>query len=423
MSDKNLTELEWKKFSKGKGYKDSAFNKAIASLEKAKSDAALQLDALKDIEKEADSLRKANKADKELVSYLDDLDKALDKQRKLSDFEARKQAKDAAKDSGDDEEETPALLTTRMVPLIRQVRKGEEMQVMLASTGKEVAVLMSRRGISPSKRKLMTDYLDAGTPKFFLGTAIFEENAVTFVLKTQAAGLAKKVKAALLKQTELRLKVRVRGEDPNDIDQDGEDEDEGSPAESTDTGGKAKSADEERYTRRIEALTQALADALKAQHPEAGKLRAVIGFASDKAAGGDFTGAGKALDMLEKLLAIPVPGAGASSGNAALDKALEGWRKARADVLLQLKDVVADLKEDIGADPDDKLAKEAELEVNAVMRQLTAEPRSLQQVNELTRWVTQDDVVTDVDAHFGGNVREPLAQALEALKSALGQPA
>ena len=217
MSDKNLTELEWKKFAKGRNLKDAALVKALADLERAaKTGPDAQLSALADIEKQADGLRKSAKGDKELAGYLDDLDKALDKQRKLSDLEAKKAAKAV---SEDEEEETPALLTTKMVPLLRQVKKGEEMPVLLASTGKEVAVMLSRRAISPSKRKLLTTYLDGGTPKFFAGTCIFEENTYTFVLKTQAGGLAKKVKAALLKQVELRLRVRVRGEDPNDVDE------------------------------------------------------------------------------------------------------------------------------------------------------------------------------------------------------------
>jgi len=46
-----------------------------------------------------------------------------------------------------------------------------------------------------------------------------EEGMTTFALKTQVAGLAKKLKLALLEQTGLRVKVRCRGED-GDIDDD-----------------------------------------------------------------------------------------------------------------------------------------------------------------------------------------------------------
>ena len=224
MSEKNLSESEWKKFAKGRDLKDALFVKALIALEKARSPEDA-LSALDDLEKQADALRKSAKADKELTAYLDGVDKSLDKERKLN-----KTALKEAESAEDEEDESPALLTSKMVPLVRQVKKGDEMQVLLANTGKEVAVLLSRRSISPSRRKLMTEYLNSGAPKFIAGTCIFEENAYTFVVKTQAAGLAKRIKAALLKQVDLRLKVRVRGEDPDDVDDDGE-EDESSGGE------------------------------------------------------------------------------------------------------------------------------------------------------------------------------------------------
>jgi hypothetical protein len=220
MSDKNLTELEWKKFSKGRGLKDAAFVKALAALETGKTPEA-KLAALDDIDKQADALRKANKADKEIAGYLDDTDKAAAKERKLVEFEAKKAAQ---KDQGgDDEEETPALLTTKMIPLLRAVRKGDPMKAMVAIAGKDVAVLLSKRSIAPTRRKLLQEFLGvSGGVKFAIGDCIWEENAHTFVLQTAAAGLAKKVKAAVLAQTDMRVKVRVRGEAPDDIDDDGE---------------------------------------------------------------------------------------------------------------------------------------------------------------------------------------------------------
>ena len=343
MSDKNLTEPEWKKFSKGKDFKDAAFVKALAALGQATAP-ALQLDALADIEKQAEGLRKAYKADKDLTAYLDGLDKALDKQRKLSEAEARKSSK--ADDSGGDEEDTPALLTTKMVPLLRQVRKGEEMQVLLASVGKEVAVLIARRSISPTRRKLLTEYLDNGTPKFFSGHCIFEEAAYTFVMKTQAAGMAKKVKAALLRQVELRLKVRVRGEDPNDIDDDGDPaeddaalagaDEQASPGASQTAPTQAPaSAQALAYTQRLGRVQERLAQALRDQHPQASKLRTVIGFASEKAAAGDYVAATKALDMLGQLLDAP---AGDAPGAAAAQAYAQRLAPLEQRVLLALRD-------------------------------------------------------------------------------------
>lgn len=318
MSDKNLTESEWKKFSKGADFKDAAFLKALAALDKAKAPAQ-QLDALDDVEKQAEGLRKAYKADKELGAYLDGLDKALDKRRKLSETEARQATKAAEAGGDEDEEESPALLTTKMLPLLRQVRKGEQMQVLLASAGNAVAVLLSRRAIAPARRKLLTDYLDSGAPKFFSGHCIFEEAAYTFVMKTQAAGLAKKVRAALLTQVELRLKVRVRGEDPNDIDDDGEPAEESEAPKAADGAPPQASAAALAYTQRLLRVQDRLDQALRAQHPQASKLRAVMGFASEKAAADDHGAASKALDMLTQLLDAPVgdaPDAAAASAYA-----------------------------------------------------------------------------------------------------------
>lgn len=320
MSDKNLTELEWKKFSKGKDFKDSAFIKALSGLERAKSPDQ-ELAALADVDKQADGLRKAHKADKDLVGYLDDLDKALDKRRRAAEAEAKRAAQQAQ--DADDEEESPALLTTKLVPLLRQVRKGEPMQAMLASNGKQVAVLLSRRAISPSRRKLLADYLGGGTAKYFGGECQFEENAYTFVLRTQAAGMAKKLRAGLLEQTGLRMKVRVRGEDPNDIDEDGEAEDEGgqegaaspaqaaaAPAAAAAAGDAARTAaaaeaddgQKARFEERMAAVQPEVLALLRAGAADASKIRAVAEFARGKGDAGQYKPALAALDNLDKLL-------------------------------------------------------------------------------------------------------------------------
>lgn len=310
MSDKFLSEGEWKKFSKGRDFKDAALLKALAGLDKAKAPDQ-ELEALDELEKQAELLRKAAKADKDLGGYLDSLQKALDKQRKLCEAEARK----AEQEQGEDEEEeTPALLTSKMIPVIRQVKKGEQVEVLIASTGQEVAVLLSRRAISPSRRKLLSDYLDGGTAKFYRGSCLFEENAYTFVLQTQVGGLAKKIKAALLKQVELRLKVRVRGDDPDLIDEDG-DADEGSETpevEGEDVGATGNipppppppPADplKPKYEQRIALLTPRVLATLKAGAGDVSKIRAVDAFVREKAEAGNFKAALQGLDSLEKLL-------------------------------------------------------------------------------------------------------------------------
>ena len=352
MSDKNLTELEWKKFSKGKNFKDAAFVKALAALEKAR-DPGAKLAALDEIEKQADVLRKANKADKELTSYLDDTDKAASKDRKLAEFEAKKAAAAAKKDdSGDDEEETPTLLTTQMIPLLRQVKKGDVMHALVATAGKDTAVLLSKRAIAPARRKLLQEYLGvSGGIKYAVGECIWEENAHTFVLQTQASGLARKIKTALLAQTELRCKVRVRGEDPADIDDDGEpvesEAQQQTQAEQTEQTEQSEQTEQTeqwpvpdelqaRFESRMEEIRPRVLAALAAQSPEASKLRAVSGFADEKAAGANYRAALAAVDTLEKLLAS-VAIAPAPIGKVDYAKCRLAWEAAKKKVQAELQ--------------------------------------------------------------------------------------
>jgi len=335
VSDKTLTEAEWKKFAKGRSLKDAALLKAMAELDKAKTPED-QLSALDDIEKQSELLRKASKADKEITGYLDDLDKALVKERKLAEAGAKK----AAAEEEDEEEESPTLLTTKMVPLLREVPKGAVLQAMIASVGKDSVVLVSRKPIGPPRRKLLTAELGTTSGvKFVTGECLFEANAHTFVLLTQAAGMAKKIKEALLKQTGQRYKIRVRGEDPNDIDDDGE------PAE---------------------------------------------------------PGPGSA-----------PPVAPGKAGDAAFELALEGWRSARGAAVTKLKALakeVADAKL-----PDSATAI---IQMSAVLKNLTAEPRTAQQVNELMRYVNEDDIVLDV-CDIDGDIRTPMVNALQAMQRAM----
>lgn len=298
MSDKNLTELEWKKFSKGRGYKDAPFVKALAALETAK-DAQARLAALDAIDKEGDALRKANKADKELAHYLDDADKAALKERKAAEFDAKKAAA-----STDDEEDSPALLTTKMVPLLRAVPKGEILHSLVALGSKECAVLVSRKPIGPPRRKLLTDYLgvSAGV-KFIAGECIWEANAHTFVVQNEAAGLAKKLKAALHKQTEQRFKVRVRGEDGT-VDDDGE---EGSPesegqddAASSTASPPAVDPEATRFTQRLAALMPEVKAALAG--PLGNEVKLKVSEAGLLARQHDLAGAHGLLDQAEALL-------------------------------------------------------------------------------------------------------------------------
>lgn len=427
MSEKHLAESAWKTFSAKTGdYKEAPLAKAMAALAKAeKTGPADELQALDDIDKEVEVLRKAHKQDKPLLAYLDDIDKAAERQRKAAQ-QAQKEAEKEAEKGGDDEEDSPALLGSKLIPLLRELRKGEAvMPALILLAGKDTAVLVQRRAISPSRGKLLKEYLKAsGSVKLVQADCRFENGAHTFVVHGEpASGLAKKLRSALQLQTDLKLKVRVRGEDPNDVDEDGEDGEAvvSSPGPSTSSGtGPQDDHGAQAYEELRRELEPQLATALRERHPEATKLRAVDGFAAQKAEAGDYAGGIKALETLAKLLAAGVTAPKTES--PALQTALQDWTKARNAVLLRLREQLLELKQDQAEDPGYRLAFDAEIELGAVMRQLTAEPGTTAQLNDLAAWLNDDSVVDDVDRLLG-DIRSPLLAALGHVRQALGTPA
>ncbi len=306
-SEKNLTDAEWKKFSKGKKFEDRDWLKALDALESgAKSrDATAQLKALDDVEKQAGKLRAANKADKELTRYLDDAEKEIASQRKLLEAEAKKASQQAEQQESEDEE-GPAALSTKMLPVLRAVPKGDVvMQALIAVAGKDVAVLVSRRAIGASMKKLLVEELGvSGGVKYMAGECIWEANAHTFVLEAKVANLAKLVKAALLKQTGGKFKVRVRGTDPHDVDEDGESGEEIESAE----GEGEESPEKAQYQSRMAALKPQIDTALRDLIGDVPRIKALKAFAEAKAGEDNHKAALQALDSLAKLL----PGAAAA---------------------------------------------------------------------------------------------------------------
>ena len=429
MSDNKLTELEWKKFSKGRNLKDAAFVKALAALETGKTPED-RLAALDEIDRQAGALRKANKADKEVTVYLDDTDKAAAKERKLAEFEAKKAAKQG---SGEEEEESPALLTSKAVLLLRQVKKGETMQVMIVTSGKDTAVLVSRRSIPPSRKKLLQEFLGATAAKSFAGQCIWEENAHTFVMQMQASGMAKKIRAALLAQTEMRWKVRVRGEDPNDIDDDGEpaEPDEGEQASSESLQGSASTtpatpvsaptelpvtpqhlaSDDESaaFNARLAALMPKFKAEISAAGPNANELKLKISEAGMAARKKDFSQAGAVLDAAERLLA------GASTG---LDPAL-AFNARLAALMPRVKTAMAGSDSDAAAMLKRLVLSAGELARN---KNFGAGQASLDQLEQaLQRAAASQGGATAVETALSAwrDAKEQADQQIEALRLAL----
>ena len=230
-NSKFLSDSGWKDLASKNKIKDNGLLKVLADHKRLADDKHDDvLDALDEILKLAGQLKKAKDvaAVPGAAKYVAEVIDAAESDRRVAikakadadkanaKAEADKKAKSADKkdDGEDEEEEVSTLLTTKMVPLLRAVNKGERMHALVASAGKDVAVMLSRKPISPSRRKLLADELGgAGGIKYFVGHCEREEHLTTFVLKTQVAGLAKRLKVALLQQTGLRVKLRCRGED------------------------------------------------------------------------------------------------------------------------------------------------------------------------------------------------------------------
>lgn len=199
MTNKSLAEAEWRKFAQGKIPNDGALLKALGALHKARSPSAA-LDALAAIELQVGVLRKSTHGDKKLLSYLDSMASALDNERR-----AAEQIVD----------EGPAVLTSQLNRLLRELRRSALLLPVLIAVGsKKAAVLMSRRAIQSSQRKLLADYLAGHTvPRYLSGHCLWDGDAFNFVVPVQQAGLAWKLHNALLEQAGLRARVRVRGPD------------------------------------------------------------------------------------------------------------------------------------------------------------------------------------------------------------------
>lgn len=323
MADK-LSESAWTGFTKKLKLEldDGPLVKALSRLDKT-DDAALDrrktaLEELVDqIKKQAatQAKRKKELGDKLFGEVRDKLDELMGLvEKSIKEIEAK------SKTDGDDEDDSsPALLTAKMIPLLRELRKGETtMPALICIAGKNTVFLISRRAIAPARRKMLAEAADAkGGAKYIVGECCYENKALTFIVQSPAAGLAKRLRQAVLDQTEMRLKVVVRGDDGEDHD--GEEDAQSVAAEGAPPPAPAQGAAPQAtpapepdaaqaaaYAARRRQLEEGLQAALRSQHPESTKLRAVSGFADEKAKAHDYAGAHKALEMLEKLLATPV---------------------------------------------------------------------------------------------------------------------
>ena len=85
------------------------------------------------------------------------------------------------------------------------------------------------------------------------------------------------------------------------------------------------------------------------------------------------------------------------------------WQKKRTAAVAALKSVATKI-----ASAKHASSAKAIMEIQAVMKNLTAEPTTLQQVTELQKYLGSDDVVQDV-CELAEDIRTPLLRALHGL--------
>lgn len=92
---------------------------------------------------------------------------------------------------------------------------------------------------------------------------------------------------------------------------------------------------------------------------------------------------------------------------------LQQWAKVRGDAVTTLKGVAKEI-----ADLKDPESAKAVIEISAVVKNLTVEPTTPQQIAELVRYLDKDDVVLDV-SEFASDIRTPLLKVLAQLHKAV----
>lgn len=202
----------------------------------------------------------------------------------------------------------------------------------------------------------------------------------------------------------------------NDSETDSESDSEADEVEATEgaparPAAKAAPGDDEAraaFTRRLSALQARIKQALAGA--SAARVKPLSDGVTQAAKVGRYADANRLLDALEPLLD---PGGKTGGGEAARAQALQDWKTRRAAAVSSLKAVATQ----VAAAKHASSAK-AVIELQAVIKNLTPEPASLQQVRELQRWLADDDVVTDV-CELAEDIRTPLLGALDQLRDAL----
>jgi hypothetical protein len=302
MAEKLLTETAWKTFAKGKDLGDDALLKALAKFGKINDDkhddvlgGLTELEGAINKQVVANAKRK-EKDVKEVKDQLHDMLSAVERMRKQVNA-----AKDAKAES--EEEDSPAQLTSKMAPLVRLLRAGEEQLNAVIGVAKgEAAVLISRKSIGASQKKMVAAELGGSGVIYAVGTCFFEDKTLVFAVDKTPGQLAKRVHEALMRQVDQKIKIKIRAQEGGE-EQGGEDGGDASGVDPAQGGSKpppdqAKMA----FAQLLVKLRVGVDRAAGKNHPLTARMQALMASASAKVQAGD-TAAGMAeLGELQKLV-------------------------------------------------------------------------------------------------------------------------
>ena len=283
----------------------------------------------------------------------------------------------------------------------------------LVLKGSEGLLVVDKRKIAPpmidaAKKK-------AGSSTVVRGICFGEDGSTVFQTLKSAGNVAATIKKAAQTQAGLSIKPELRVGAADDGD---EDEAETQEAPTSDTASRptpsatpgkgapsgADPAAKTAYDTLLARVRQEVKATQAAGSAAAAKVAPVMQLAADKAEAGDHRAATQALQSAQSVL---------QKGAAQLAAAAEAWRTRRATALSSLKAMAAQM-----ASAKHGSSARAILEIQAVMKNLTAEPKTLQQVSELQRWLGTDAVVEDV-CDLIEDLRTPLYEALDDLRGQL----
>ena len=340
VNEKQLSKSAWEAQAKKHKLDEKALSKALGSYEKCdEKDHAAQEEALKGVEKAAETLKK-DKAYKEVSAYLGEVLDACGKARKAL-------AEDEEEEGGEGEDEEAAYakdLAKQLKSALSQVKgrapdepgatpdDGPKQLKFLAYVAAGKAAVIVAKTVGSGARKLAASIAGVSGGKYLQGDCIFEKNAHTFVLEQPPAGLARSLSAALLEETGQKFKVRVRTPDGST-----ESDDEADAQGETDPNAAKWAA----VHAEMEPLLLAV---LAAGRGDVSRIRAAWQIAQEKAEAGDFAAALLIAARLQPLLKEADAGGGPSEARKSIPadvvpfvQARLSWINARAKLLEEMK--------------------------------------------------------------------------------------